>query len=154
MLVSVIAVGKPGFLAGPIWEYERRLGRYWRFEVGVVPAGRGTASHEVLRRESAALRNRLRPDYRRIALTRKGEQWSSLELARWMERQAVGSARGVHFVVGGAFGLDPELRRACCHRLSLSPMTLPHDLARLMLAEQLYRAGTILRNEPYHKGPK
>jgi len=154
MLVSVIAVGKPGLLAGPIWEYERRLGRYWRFEAGVVPASPAKASHEVLRREGAALRNRLRPDFRRIVLTRKGERWSSLELARWLERQAVGSARGVHFVVGGAFGLDSGIRKACCHTLSLSPMTLPHDLARLLLAEQLYRAGTILRNEPYHKGPK
>ena len=64
------------------------------------------------------------------------------------------SERGVHFVIGGAFGLEEGFKRECRFSLSLSALTLPHDLARLVLAEQLYRAGTILRNEPYHKGPK
>ena len=59
---------------------------------------------------------------------------------------------GITFLIGGAFGLDPELVRGADHRVSLSTLTLPHAFARLLLAEQLYRAGTILRNEPYHKG--
>ena len=77
-----------------------------------------------------------------------GEQ----ELARWLERLSAGPEQGVHFIIGGAFGLDAKLLQECDLTLSLSPFTLPHDLARLVMAEQLYRAGTILRREPYHKG--
>jgi 23S rRNA (pseudouridine1915-N3)-methyltransferase len=61
------------------------------------------------------------------------------------------AARDVSFLIGGAFGLDPALRDAADERLAVAPWTLPHDLARLVLLEQLYRAGTIVRGEPYHK---
>lgn len=153
MIVSVVAVGRPGALAPAIREYEGRAARYWRLDAAEVPAARGTSPPVVLRREAEAVRKRLRKGFRRVALTREGERWSSRELARWMESLATGAAPGVHFLVGGAFGLDASLRDECAGRLSLSSLTLPHDLARLVLAEQLYRAGTILRNEPYHKGP-
>ena len=76
----------------------------------------------------------------------------SRELAAYLEGLAVQSAPGVAFVIGGAFGLGPEVVDRSGKRLSLSSMTLPHEMARLFLAEQLYRAGTILRGEPYHKG--
>ena len=78
----------------------------------------------------------------------------SPEFARWLQRLGEGPAPGVHFLIGGAFGLDGELKDACSFRLSLSSLTLPHDLARLLLLEQLYRAATILGNQPYHKGPR
>jgi 23S rRNA (pseudouridine1915-N3)-methyltransferase len=58
----------------------------------------------------------------------------------------------VAFLIGGAFGLDGELVQRCTRSLSLSRLTMPHDMARLVIAEQIYRAGTILRGEPYHKG--
>ncbi len=153
MRVSVVAVGRPGPLAPAIREYERRAARYWRLEAAEAPAARGANPRAALRREAEAVRKRLRDGFSRVALTREGDRWSSRELARWLERLATGAAPGVHFLVGGAFGIEPSLRDACCRRLSLSSLTLPHDLARLVLAEQLYRAGTILRNEPYHKGP-
>ncbi len=76
----------------------------------------------------------------------------SRQLARWLDRAAVGAEEGVAFVLGGAFGVAPEVLKAARHQLSLSHMTLPHEMARLVLVEQLYRAGTILKNEPYHKG--
>jgi 23S rRNA (pseudouridine1915-N3)-methyltransferase len=66
-------------------------------------------------------------------------------------RQRQEAARDVSFLIGGAFGLADELRSTADERLAVAPWTLPHDLARLVLAEQLYRAGTILRGEPYHK---
>lgn len=75
-----------------------------------------------------------------------------MQLARWLERLVSGPEQGVHFIIGGAFGLDARLCGECDLSLSLSSLTLPHDLARVVLAEQLYRAGTILRREPYHKG--
>lgn len=152
MRVSVVAVGKPGALAAAISDYEARAGRYWRMDVAEVTRGRGKVARLVLEKEAELIRARLRPGYMSVALTRGGRRHSSSEFARWIERLSWGPARGVHFLVGGAYGLEAQLREECDLAMSLSPFTLPHDLARLVLAEQLYRAGTILRNEPYHKG--
>ena len=152
MRVSIVAVGKPGMLAVPIAEYEERARRYWRLEATVVRQGRGGRPGEVRAREAALIRARLRPDHVTVALARAGRSFPSVAMARWLEKQTWGPARGVHFLIGGAFGLDAGLLEQCDLTMSLSPFTLPHDLARLVLAEQLYRAGTILRNEPYHKG--
>jgi 23S rRNA (pseudouridine1915-N3)-methyltransferase len=77
----------------------------------------------------------------------------SRELAGFLQDQALRSVPDVTFVIGGAFGLGEEVLTRSTTTLSLSTLTLPHELARLLLAEQLYRAGTISRNEPYHKGP-
>lgn len=141
MRISVVVVGKAGLLGQAVSEYEARQGR-------------GRAGTEVMRREAGRIRTRLKPGFERVAVTREGRRFTSPELARWLEGVARTPARGVHFLVGGAFGLDPELRDECGLRLSLSSFTLPHDFARLVLAEQLYRAGTILRRQPYHKGPR
>ena len=72
-------------------------------------------------------------------------------MAKYLNELAVLGRSGAAFVIGGAYGLDRGLVGESRHRLSLSGLTLPHDLARLVLAEQLYRAGTIVRGEPYHK---
>ncbi len=154
MKVSVVAVGKAGSLRAVLADYEGRAARYWRLEVVEVPQARGKLAAHVLRKEAEAIRSRIRPGFVRVALTRDGRPWSSVEMARRLERFSLGPERGVHFLIGGAFGLAEDLRRDCEATLSLSSFTLPHDFARLVLMEQLYRAGTILRNEPYHKGPK
>ena len=152
MRISIVAVGKARTLAAGIEDYERRASRYWRFESIEVAQGRGGGSAEIRRREADGIRARLLPRHLRVALTRTGRRFASLELAGWLERLSTGPERGAHFIVGGAFGLDAKLVEECDLSLSLSPFTLPHDLARLVMTEQLYRAGTILRNEPYHKG--
>ena len=152
MRVSVVAVGRAGGLSSAIREYETRAARYWRFEAVEVARARGRVAVEVMRREADGIRRRLQAGHFRVAVTRRGRRMSSPELARWLERLVSGPERGVQFIIGGAFGLDARLREECDLSLSLSPFTLPHDLARLVLTEQLYRAGTILRREPYHKG--
>ena len=155
MKISVVVVGKAGSLGSTISEYEARAARYWRrLEVVEVRQGRGKVAAEVMRREADGIRARLRPGFERVAVTREGRRLTSPELARWIEGVARTPAKGVHFLVGGAFGLDPDLMDECGLRLSLSSFTLPHDFARLVLAEQFYRAGTILGNQPYHKGPR
>lgn len=152
MRISIVAVGRARTLTSGIEDYERRASRYWRFESIEVPQARGGSGAEIRRREAENILGRLRPRHLRVALTRAGRHFSSLELARWLERLSAGPEQGVHFIIGGAFGLDAKLLQECDLTLSLSPFTLPHDLARLVMAEQLYRAGTILRREPYHKG--
>ncbi len=101
--------------------------------------------------EGQALRHAVPDGARTVALTRRGRRCSSEDFARrlgtWQRE-----ARDVALVIGGAHGLDAEVLETADDRLRLSSLTLPHDLARLVLLEQLYRACTILRGEPYHKG--
>ena len=150
-----MSVGKPGALyADAIAEYERRAARYWTVaavEVREERASKSMTTQAVQQAESARLMQKLPEGCESIALTRDGEGWSSSRLAQYLERLALESKQGAAFLIGGAFGLSDELVKQADRRLSLSAMTLPHELARLVLAEQLYRAGTILRGEPYHK---
>lgn len=156
MKVWVASVGKPGRLvADLIAEYERRAGRYWNLEVIEVReerAGRGKTDEQVRAIEGERLLERIPAGAEVIALTRTGAAWSSTELARYLETLAVGSRPGVAFVIGGALGLSEAFLARAHRQLALSSFTLPHELARVVLTEQLYRAGTILRGEPYHKG--
>lgn len=156
MQVVIAAVGKPGrLLDAPIREYEERAARYWKLAATAVKAesaSRNRPVAEVRRSEAVRLRDAVDPASEVVALTRGGESWSSDRLATYLNDRAIHATGDVAFLIGGAFGLDEDLIRDARHRLSVSPMTLPHDLARLVLAEQLYRAGTIIRGEPYHKG--
>ncbi len=156
MKVRVLAVGKVRHpLAEAVAEYEARARRYWRLETIEVPAGAGArrAEPEAVRRvEAERLLARIPAGGRVVALTRTGEGMNSRELARYLERLATEAVGGVTFVIGGAFGLSPRVMEGADRALALSRMTLPHEMARLVLAEQLYRAGTIVRGEPYHKG--
>lgn len=152
----MLAVGAPEGtgVAEAIRTYEERAGRYFSLEVEVLPAAPGgLAADEALRREEEAILGRLPEDAETFALTREGKGISSRGLASYLDRLATYGRAGAAFVVGGARGLPSAVREGADRRLSLSPMTLPHGLARLVLAEQLYRAGTILRGEPYHRGP-
>lgn len=154
MKVSIVAVGTPrGPIAEAIAEYEKRVGRYFRFEAVVVKESRnvGQPVTELLADEGSRILARVPAQNHLVALHRLGKSWSSEELAGHLQEAAVGGVTGISFVVGGAFGLAPEVLDRAVRHLSLSAMTLPHDLARLVLTEQLYRAGTIGRGEPYHK---
>jgi 23S rRNA (pseudouridine1915-N3)-methyltransferase len=86
-----------------------------------------------------------------IALTRDGQAWSSSDLARYFEQLALSGKQGAAFLIGGALGLSQQAIARAQRRLSLSAMTLTHEMARALLTEQIYRAGTITRGEPYHK---
>ena len=158
MKITAIVVGRAGApLKDAILEYERRAGRYWKFKVIEVASGgagrRKAHPDRAIEVEETLLLARLPERVQIVALTRTGRGMSSTDLAGYLQDHALHSTPGVCFVIGGAFGLGTGvLDRA--HKLwSLSEATLPHELARLVLAEQLYRAGTIIRNEPYHKGP-
>jgi len=153
--VLVVAVGKVrGVLAPAVQDYEERAGRYWKLEVVEVGAGAGRGQAPAARvREGEAERilARIPAELEIVALTRVGKTMGSRELAGYLEGHAVRSSAGVAFVIGGAFGLGASVLEKARRKLSLSTFTFPHEMARLLLAEQLYRAGTLVRGEPYHK---
>lgn len=154
MQLVVAVVGKPrdANLAAAIRDYETRAARYWPLAVHEVreePA-RSSSADLVREREGARLLAAVPPGARLVVCDVSGQAMASEQFARWLQEQRE-RARDVAIVVGGAVGLSEAVRAAAVSALALAPWTLPHELARLVLAEQLYRAGTILRREPYHK---
>jgi 23S rRNA (pseudouridine1915-N3)-methyltransferase len=134
-----------------IEDYEKRASRYWPLDVIEVRAesARSRSAVEVRRLEGERLLDKVASTL--IALDERGKSLSSEKFAQWMvERRE--RAEDTTFVIGGAYGLDEVVRKRAAMLLSLSPWTLQHEMARLLLAEQLFRAGTIHRGEPYHKG--
>ncbi|CAN5849181.1 23S rRNA (pseudouridine(1915)-N(3))-methyltransferase RlmH [soil metagenome] len=156
MKITLICVGRRGgLLDAAITEYESRAGRYWSLEVVEVKeerARKGMTEDQVRDAEGERILKRVSRGAELVALTRRGDAWSSVRFARHLERHTVDGGANVVYVIGGAFGLSDGIIRESKRRMRLSTLTMPHDLARLVLLEQLYRAGTIIRNEPYHKG--
>lgn len=153
MEIALLAVGKlrPSYREA-CDDYLRRLTRYLSVrEVEVREASRTPATAAQQAQEAERLRARVPAGARVVALCRQGTGWSSKDLARRVERWQR-EARPVALLIGGSHGLDPVLVAGADDRWSLGPLTLPHELARVVVAEQLYRACTILRREPYHKG--
>lgn len=133
-------------------DYLRRLGRHAKVkEVEVREASRAPTVEAQREEEAERLRARLPAGATLVALARGGSAWTSEELSGRVEGWRV-AARPLAFVIGGSHGLAPGLLGAAAARWSLGPLTLPHELARVVVTEQLYRAFTILRGEPYHKG--
>ncbi len=154
MKVLVAAVGKPrdAALAAAIREYEMRAARYWPLEVVEVreESVKGLGADLVMRKEGERLLERVSASARLVLCDPGGETMDSTAFARFLQDQRE-RAQDVAFVLGGAHGIGDVVRLRAHRRLALAPWTLPHELARLVLAEQLYRAGTIGRGEPYHK---
>jgi 23S rRNA (pseudouridine1915-N3)-methyltransferase len=153
MDLSVVAVGRlrPSYRQAAD-EYLRRLKRYATLREDEVREASKAPSPRVQRAEEAArLEARVRDGSTVVALAREGMGWSSRELARQLERWLLMS-RPLALVIGGSQGLDQGLLERAHARWSLGPLTFPHELARVIVLEQIYRAFTILRAEPYHKG--
>jgi 23S rRNA (pseudouridine1915-N3)-methyltransferase len=136
------------------WEqYARRLPPAWRIELVEVGGARRSARQpdaEVKAQEAEKIRAALRRDEQVVALDERGRLLDSEgfagRLSGWL-----GGSRDIAFVIGGADGLDAALLAAADFRWSLSPLTLPHEMVRAVLAEQLYRASTIIAGHPYHR---
>lgn len=154
LVVMTVGSVRTTGLAEAIEVYQGRAESYFDMEVVEVPraSGGSRGPGEVRRREADLLQERVPDGLRLFGLTREGKGMTSRSLASYLERLGTYGRPGAAFLIGGAHGLDPRILEQCDHRLSLSPMTLPHELARLVLTEQIYRAGTIIRGEPYHKG--
>lgn len=153
MDLALVSVGKlRPYYRTAADDYLRRLRRYATpTEHEVREASRAPTLSVQRAEEAARLETRIIEGSTVVALAREGTGWSSRELARQVERWLL-SARPLCLVIGGSAGLDPSLIARAHARWSLGPLTFPHELARIIVLEQLYRAFTILRGEPYHKG--
>jgi 23S rRNA (pseudouridine1915-N3)-methyltransferase len=152
LVVAVVGKARNQALGEAIRDYEKRAARYWPLDVHEVREERaaGISVDKVREREGQRLADKL-PDRAQIVLCDiKGRAFDSTQFAEFLQ-SAREQDRDLAFLIGGAFGLAADLTSRSSVRLSLAPWTLPHELARLVLVEQIYRAGTIVRGEPYHK---
>jgi len=133
-------------------EYTRRLGHYTDFQLVEVKdvVGRSLPDAAAAAREGAALLAAAPRGARVLLMTAEGRQLSSPDLAAWLQTQ-LEQYGALAFLIGGPVGFDPATIAAAHEQLALSRLTLPHELARVVLLEQLYRAFTIIHGEPYHK---
>ena len=159
MRVRLICVGrlKERFYVEAAEEYVKRLGAYCKLEVVEIPEQRlprlpspGDIAG-ALEREGAAIQDRIPSGFTVVALCVEGQVKSSQELADALGRWAQSGGKGLALVIGGSYGLHPAVKAAAKLRLSMSPMTFPHHLARVMVLEQLYRAFQIQAGSSYHK---
>ena len=118
----------------------------------VIPSAKvKTTDGNILRQEeSKIILSKLQNDDYLVLLDERGQQFSSMELSKWMEHRLTDSRRRMVFLVGGAFGFSPEVYARANAQLSLSKLTFSHQMVRLFFLEQLYRAMTIIRGESYH----
>lgn len=144
---------EPGFRE-TIERYQNRIGHFFPVEVVDIAPERGRKGKNdatVLREESARLLAAIPGKGLTVILDERGELIDSLKFSKWLERVTIDQPHGVSFVMGGDVGLSGQVRARGDKILALSPMTLPHQLARVVLLEQVYRACTLIRNVPYHK---
>src|SRR5687768_7622642 len=141
-------------LAEAAQRYLSRIKHFYPVEVVEVATERGRqrqSDGSIMRAQSARLMAAIPDRGYTVVLDERGQLLDSLKFAKWIERLTIDSPHGVNFVVGGDVGFDETVRKRADKLLGLTPMTLPHQFARVILLEQLYRACTLMRNIPYHK---
>jgi 23S rRNA (pseudouridine1915-N3)-methyltransferase len=143
--VRIVAVGTrmPGWVTAAYEDYTRRLRSAMRIDLEELAIGKSKAD------EGKRILERVGDDFL-VALDERGKTRTTAELARWLNER-LQDARNLSFVIGGPDGLAPEVLAAASWKWSLSPLTFPHAMVRVMLAEQLYRAHSLLHNHPYHR---
>lgn len=159
MKITVITVGKikEKFYRDAIAEYEKRLGRYCKFEIVQVedektPDGAGTAQEETIKRKEAErIIKYIKEDARVVTLEIQGKMYDSESFADEIEKMAIKGISHIQFIIGGSLGLHEEVCKKADLAVSFSKMTFPHQLMRVILLEQIYRAYRIINGEPYHK---
>lgn len=155
MKISFWSVGKANesYVKDGVDEFTKRITNYFpvQWTILPVPKNAGLLSEiDLKKKEAEMILGALKKDDYLIALDEKGKELTSEALASFIQQRANESSRHLVFLIGGAFGLDEKVLKAASMKWSLSQLTFPHQLVRLLLVEQVYRACTILRNEKYH----
>ncbi|MDP4285178.1 MAG: 23S rRNA (pseudouridine(1915)-N(3))-methyltransferase RlmH [Bacteroidota bacterium] len=133
--------------------FTKRISHYYPVEWKIFPTAKNAAAsseEEIKKAEAIPLLNALQNEDVLIALDENGKQWNSIKLAGFIQQKANESAKNIIFLIGGAYGLHESILKKASNKWSLSQLVFPHQLVRLILAEQVYRACTIIRNEKYH----
>ncbi|MBQ7063482.1 MAG: 23S rRNA (pseudouridine(1915)-N(3))-methyltransferase RlmH [Firmicutes bacterium] len=155
MKITILCVGKikEAFYQDALAEYAKRLLGYCTFEIIEVPDEKNLAGQEpqILDKEGQRLLARFPEHAYAVALCIDGKERSSLQLADWLKTRMDQGDSHLVFVIGGSVGLAPAVINHCQERMSFSKLTFPHQLMRVILAEQIYRSFRIIRGEPYHK---
>jgi 23S rRNA (pseudouridine1915-N3)-methyltransferase len=156
MKLLVVAVGArmPGWVDEAFDEYAKRMPKSMKTELVEIrpePRASGKTAQQLMSAEAARIERAVPRAAFRAALDEHGGEMTTAGLARWLDLRRR-DGRDLAFLLGGADGLAEELKLGAHAKLRLSAMTLPHGLARVLLAEQLYRAASILENHPYHRG--
>jgi 23S rRNA (pseudouridine1915-N3)-methyltransferase len=149
------SVGKAhdSYVKEGIETFTKRISHYYPVEWKIFPSAKNAVnlSEEAIKKtEGISILNALQNDDVLVALDEYGKQWNSVELANFIQQKANESSRNIIFLIGGAYGIDESVLKKCSFKWSLSKLVFPHQLVRLILAEQIYRACTIIRNEKYH----
>jgi len=134
--------------------YKKHIVHYIPFDEITIPALRDTKNmndEEVKHKEGELILKNLRAEDNVVLLDERGKQYNSIEFSGFMQQRMNLATKTLTFVIGGAFGFDAEVYSRADHKLSLSTMTFSHQIIRLIFMEQLYRAFSIIANEPYHK---
>ena len=134
-------------------EFTKRISKYFPVEWNIIPVPKNAgmlSEMDLKKREGEMILQWLKQDDYLIALDAHGKQFSSEGLSEFLQERASASTKNLVFLIGGAFGLDAAVLKRAQLKWSLSQLTFPHQLVRLILAEQVYRACTILQNEKYH----
>ena len=153
LLVAAVGQRMPGWVTEGWNEYARRMPPGLALSLREISLSRRTKNADTKRLtaiESKALYDAMPNRARVIALDVRGQTWSTEKLADQLEQWMAGG-RDVGFMIGGPEGIDKDIMQKADERWSLGPLTLPHPLVRIVLAEQLYRAWTITQNHPYHR---
>lgn len=155
MKIRLISVGKPhdAYVKAGITDFTQRISKYFKVDWVIIPSAKNAASLSakgLKKAEAPLILSQLDKDDYLILLDERGKQFTSTELASFLQQKANESHKQLVFLIGGAFGVDESVTKRAQLSWSLSPLVFPHMLVRLILSEQLYRACTIIKNEKYH----
>ncbi len=155
MKILFWSIGKvhESFVKEGIEIFSKRISHYYPVEWKIFSSAKNAnamAEEDIKKAEAIQILNAIQKDDVLIALDENGKQWKSEELASFIQQKANESAKNLIFLIGGAYGLHESILNKCQYKWSLSKLVFPHQLVRLILAEQVYRACTIIRNEKYH----
>ncbi len=155
MNVELIVVGKTDSkeVAALVEEYKGRIGFYTRFGITIIPDVKNTRSmseQQQKKSEGEAILKLLQPSDYVTLLDERGMQPTSEEFADWMQKRMASGCKRLVFIIGGPYGFSEEVYGRAAGKIALSKMTFSHQIVRAIFTEQLYRAFTIINNEPYH----
>ena len=157
MKISLWYIGKnkQAFINEGIAFYKKKLQHYTKFEIkefAKIKVGKNDDPAKHRKTEANFLLSKIPSSSFLVLLDEKGKQYDSIKFSKWIESQIVSSSKDIIFLIGGAYGFDPNLYQRSDHKVSLSAMTFSHQIIRVAFLEQLYRAFTIIKGEKYHNG--